>query len=469
MATASLMGMPLELLVHMYVSQSQSQTHLTLFYSIAKYLPTKDLGALRLTSKYLEKSLFDVFAKEFFVKKQFMLTTPSLQTLVDISKHGALNASLTHCIIGLESYEHSSLPAPALNNDAQREAFRAGFVDQIALLSSGRALHLLTEAFRRLPNLEILGIRDYESPNRVRDGNKWRSYGVSTVFHDTTCNLQTGSSRFASEVFLLLMQALANAHRDIPCVETILRTRSTGLSDPAFFLPPPGSKMDRVICGLQQLLLTINFNPVLEHRHNTLSVFSGSVLFESFLERASSLKHLRLNFQQHVNQSHTLMRLIATPSLLPDLQRLDLGMLCVNPSVLVDFLSKFSATIRHVSFWKVRIDYDPGNRWNDDEERFNPWPSVFRDIMSATRLTSMSVGCINQSDGPGGGNIQLRFSNRISGDYVGDMKAWLPRLLDELEVLWPQPVQVSDFSSEDDEDEEDDEDDDSSSDEDDES
>ena len=57
MAEASLTGMPLELLVH----------------TIATYLPTKDLGALRLTSKYLDTALFDTFAKEFFTKKQCAL------------------------------------------------------------------------------------------------------------------------------------------------------------------------------------------------------------------------------------------------------------------------------------------------------------------------------------------------------------------------------------------------------------
>jgi hypothetical protein len=56
MTEASLVGMPLELLVHI----------------IATYLPTKDLGSLRLTSKYVETALFDTFAKEFFAKKQCM-------------------------------------------------------------------------------------------------------------------------------------------------------------------------------------------------------------------------------------------------------------------------------------------------------------------------------------------------------------------------------------------------------------
>src|SRR4051794_21640063 len=56
MASSALCRLPIELLVHI----------------IATYLSTKDLGSLRLTSRYLETALFDTFAKEFFTKKQFM-------------------------------------------------------------------------------------------------------------------------------------------------------------------------------------------------------------------------------------------------------------------------------------------------------------------------------------------------------------------------------------------------------------
>lgn len=56
MAEATLLGMPLELLVHI----------------IATYLSTTELGALRLTNKHLETALFNTFAREFFSKKQCM-------------------------------------------------------------------------------------------------------------------------------------------------------------------------------------------------------------------------------------------------------------------------------------------------------------------------------------------------------------------------------------------------------------
>ena len=50
---SSLLGIPLELLV-----------------GVSEHLPTSDLGALRLTCKQVEKSLYEWFADEFFTKKQ---------------------------------------------------------------------------------------------------------------------------------------------------------------------------------------------------------------------------------------------------------------------------------------------------------------------------------------------------------------------------------------------------------------
>jgi hypothetical protein len=137
--------MPLELLVHL----------------IATYLPTKDLGALRLTSKHFETALFDTFAKEFFDKKQFMLTTPSLDALVKISKHAALSKVVKHVIIGLENYEQSPPISHYRDPDqTKHEKYCNGLADQLNLLGSGRACIMLAEAFRNLPHLTTLGIRD---------------------------------------------------------------------------------------------------------------------------------------------------------------------------------------------------------------------------------------------------------------------------------------------------------------------
>jgi hypothetical protein len=92
----SLLGMPLELLVQ-----------------ISTYVTTPDLSALRLTCKRLERSLWEWFADEFFAKKQFMITHPSLQALVDISHHPSLSKKLRHVIISTHVYDHFNGPLPA--------------------------------------------------------------------------------------------------------------------------------------------------------------------------------------------------------------------------------------------------------------------------------------------------------------------------------------------------------------------
>ncbi|EMR72374.1 putative f-box domain-containing protein [Eutypa lata UCREL1] len=79
-----LLSMPLEVLLH-----------------ISSYLTTPEYGMLRRTSKHLEASFFKPFAREFFTKRQFMLTEFSLQALVDISKSRFADY-LSHLIIGLE-------------------------------------------------------------------------------------------------------------------------------------------------------------------------------------------------------------------------------------------------------------------------------------------------------------------------------------------------------------------------------
>lgn len=85
---ANLLSLPLELLVH-----------------ISSFVSTSDLAALRLTCKQTEKSLYEWFSEEFFVKKQFMLTQPSLQALLDISRHVSLSKKLKHLIIATNVYD----------------------------------------------------------------------------------------------------------------------------------------------------------------------------------------------------------------------------------------------------------------------------------------------------------------------------------------------------------------------------
>jgi len=137
---ASLLTLPLELLI-----------------AVSVYLPTPDLSALRLTCKQVEKSLYEWFAKEFFTKKQFMLTEKSLQAFIDISKHVSFSKKLTHVIIGTDVYGDS---IAAFKDEEAAACWVQGYRDQKALISTAVDYEMLVEAFRSLPNLQTVGLRD---------------------------------------------------------------------------------------------------------------------------------------------------------------------------------------------------------------------------------------------------------------------------------------------------------------------
>ena len=203
-----------------------------------------------------------------------MLSTTSLNALIGISKHAAFAPFVKHVIIGLDQYQ--ATPHGRFHtwtSIAQTEAFRDGWADQFALTSSGRDREMLAEAFRNLPNLTTIGIRDYNAQGRTRDEDRWRSYGSPTVARQTGIALRGASSEYASRVFTLLLQALADANKPIPTIEVILRSHGTGLSDFAFFLPAQ-TNLKPLLNGLQQLLLTLSFT---EHMSVTNSVSQNNV------------------------------------------------------------------------------------------------------------------------------------------------------------------------------------------------
>ena len=81
---------------------------LEVLLNITRHLPTPDYCNVRLASKYFEEQLLNAFSKEYFTKRQFMITEFSLQALIDISK-SRFSSCLTHIILGLEKPSFSQI------------------------------------------------------------------------------------------------------------------------------------------------------------------------------------------------------------------------------------------------------------------------------------------------------------------------------------------------------------------------
>jgi len=81
---------------------------LEVLLTITRNLKTPDYCNVRLVSKYFEEQLFNAFSKEYFTKRQFMISEFSLRALIEISK-SRFSSSLTHVIIGLERPSRAQL------------------------------------------------------------------------------------------------------------------------------------------------------------------------------------------------------------------------------------------------------------------------------------------------------------------------------------------------------------------------
>ncbi|RMZ68590.1 F-box domain-containing [Pyrenophora seminiperda CCB06] len=450
---ASLLSIPLELLV-----------------AVSSFLPTEDLGSLRLTCKQVEKSLYEWFSKEFFTKKQFMLTHTSLQALVDISNHVSLSKKLVHVIIGMNVYE--AMPLRFRDANAA-ECYIQGYEAQKALLSTGMDREMLSEAFERLENLTTVGIRDFNSPNRFRDGKSWGSWGATTVYRETGARLSAPGHYFSGtqevvnglpeRIFSNILYALGKAKRQPPEFEVLLR--HDGLSDIAFSLPDfIRPTVEPVLQHMTTLLLNLDLKPRNHHTHSngTNADPNPGRLCRHFLRCTPNLIHLRLNFSKHqVANNENFLKWLSQPApavcapnadftdppaiALSHLNVLELGQLSTNAPSLVDIITKFAPTLKDLSLWRMNLDQTPGNHASASSPDYKPnfWRGLFGALskIGQLELTHIKVGMLQQ------GNMFVNFRSGEEGsevqkhkEYTGkDVKKFWRELQDEVFVNWPDP------------------------------
>ncbi|KZM24662.1 uncharacterized protein EKO05_0007111 [Ascochyta rabiei] len=465
---ATLLSLPLELLVY-----------------VSSFVSTPDLAALRLTCKQTEKSLYEWFSQEFFIKKQFMLTQPSLQVLLDISRHASLSKKLKHLIIATNVYD--DLPISFRDGDAC-SSYMQGYADQQALLNNAIDREMLTEAFKGLINLETVDVRDF-CAKRERDGTYWNSWGATTVYQDTGVRLResyrgTGlQSRFVSHVFSILLYSLGVARQAAPRLEVLLRQQPAGLPDSAFhlanFMFPA---VQPVLQNLKALFLTLNLSDMANSHHTHSGGLSvGKTAGRSlrhFLSCAPNLKHLRLNFQKfQVHDNVEFMKWLAllppsalkppspthitieepSPVALPHLEALELGQLAVNRDTLLAVLSKFAPTLERLSLWRMTLDAGPAGPYN---LKPNIWAQFFKGLanVSGLELNYLKVGALSQN------HYSVEFTTKVVVDgkersemmreYPGkQMGKFIESLAQDVIVQWSPEVDMHSEASNSDDDE----------------
>ncbi|KAK4467217.1 hypothetical protein QBC42DRAFT_247112 [Cladorrhinum samala] len=456
------------------------QVPLEVLTRITYYIPTVDLANVRLTCKGLESQLFNFFAYEFFRKKQFMVSTASLQALIDISKHATLSPFLKHVIIATDRAT-GFFGGTTLDTD-QKLQFQLALADNNVLMT-GVARDMLAEAFSNLPNLEIVDIRDFNSLSRNRDGLgvPWRSFGSVTLARDIGLPLTThpilSNDVYASSVFQQVMTALAVAGARPKNVEVLLRNRGWGLFDWAFAIP----------ANHEQSLVGVLSN--LKVLHLSLSVRQEPLMIRKFLSCARDITWLRLNFSnlaalelqmvfdwlslkegelEDRYDTPAAAHLLVPGCAFPKLERLDIGNADLKPSALLKTIAKFAGTLRTISLRRLHL-VDQKNR--DPALKKNPWVDFFEALVRIPGLNLRDIDLSELSHVTRNGfrgAVQFEKGGKPARNVRYDTKtSTLPTVIqgaiDGMTADWPYipPPDVHHGSGDDDDDEdhEDDEDD----------
>ncbi|KAI1364456.1 hypothetical protein F5Y08DRAFT_306781 [Xylaria arbuscula] len=386
-----LLNIPLEILLH-----------------ITSYLSTPEYGNFRGTCKCIEGSLFLVFAKEFFSKRQFALVEFSIQALLDISK-SRFGPYLTHVIISLQHPRRLSDSSTDVPGSVKYNHYYAAYLDHHDFIETGRDVEMLSDAFKHLPNLQTIGMRDFVSASRHRDGTSWTCYGVPTFEAKThrflglpTIFHSGGHSHnhhdYTSHVFLVILRAMANGAASnwnprLTRMEVLLHTCL--LQDISFKIP---KHLDAEISLALSKLKTLFLDHLTEapshaprtriiQRVDPTPVSTPGFFLSRFLVKITALEHLRLNFQDYKAEStiqflswladmdgnRAIYRDVPPDSLelanakdsLPlefpatpkfsNLEALDIGMALVEKRVLLALFTRYKATLKSVGLHKTTL------------------------------------------------------------------------------------------------------------------
>ena len=293
-----------------------------------------------------------------------MLEQISLQALVDISKHPTLSLRLSEVVIGTQVFPLNLELASSFG----RATWLAGYVRHEVLMASGQAMHMLADAFSRLPNLRTVGLRDYNGLGRYRDGElaTWKSWGWSFGWEHQDTYLPSGQYHRTLRtipphpILPLILYALGTANVAPESIHVFLRkyakltSRSFNVLDGYM-----GEKIRPVLGEMKELMLAIaldspypSFMPSLPPDSQTAT--DGPLA--RLLQCMPKLQTLCLNFDPHQSLGSNFLSWLGspvpgTPTLspsstissvaLPSLAVLELCMLNVPASVLLKVLTKF--------------------------------------------------------------------------------------------------------------------------------
>ncbi|KAM0248134.1 hypothetical protein ACHAQJ_009579 [Trichoderma viride] len=424
---------------------------------ITWHLATTELCSFRLTCKSAERAVHFRFTAEFFTRKQFMVSEFSLRALIDISK-SRLAGYLRHVHISLDQLDSASSSRPVLSPE-KRHMYQQRLTEQGTLWTLGLVPKYLSEAFSRLPNLETVALRDFNSTRRSRDGPHahWRSYGAQTLAKETdvlpatTQVFNWGNPTVldkASLLFKAITHGLAMANARPKGLEMIERNGNL-LYDSSFHIHPDfEAALVPVLQRLRRLHLCIDVYWATTP-HIAQPYYQQNLA--KFLGHCEALEELRINGKRNDSSKanrlglHLLLEwlaatestpltelqlpgdattddtLIPRPINLAHLANISLGMMTVTVNEVVHLITKFAGSLEYLELWRVQLLPDAGTDAQVGEKKIILFSQLLKRMLNIPNLNlrHIKLGNLQQVLDPTARNTtvqNIEFKNDATAD-----------------------------------------------------
>lgn len=287
------------------------------------------------------------------------------------------------------------------------------------------------DAFSKLKNLRVVGLRDYDGRGRSRDGGdaRWRSYGWSYGYRDKEIAAQLRRWNLPlpedqSIVPLIFLSLGLAGCRPLSFEAVLRRARITPLSlwtatriQPDVVIP--------VLSGLKRVMLNLDHTPG-SNDADSSNFFCG---LKEFLSHTIDLNHLRLNLESGDRNFDDFLTWFHDPGTnfmhLHQLTVLELGNFNAKPINLIHMITKLR--LRNLSLWRIAL-------LCKDQAAYDAEPSVWSSFLaslgtalpSTTELQSVLVGqCHQRMDEQSAfvrATLSIEFADHVTMDENGDTK-----------------------------------------------
>lgn len=423
MENPTLIGLPSELIANVF-----------------RHLDDVDIFAARVASRHLERASFSLFAKRFFRKKGYMITTPSLQVLKSVAANEELRPYVQHVWFNPDCFTFGSLDArtsstlhsdfeevdtsepeqpedcleqihvkdstkrsrAAVREQERQEAYSECIKDYQRLLHSDEELaDQLTEAFSTLPNLKAIGMRrsDQHNPwgwSRIKEAIGLDPRELGDI-PDTPSVTLSGPT----QLFIALMKALCASEASIQR----LYTDAIEIDDISLRILP--REVVRAACQ-SVLYLEINatkrwlFTVPTPHSddYDPFNPAQHGAGLAALLSSTPKLRELGLMIFPDRKQSHLIapqpfrpeswrdsypyksLTQVANITNLSHLRRIKLEKFTVSPSVLISLLQSSASHLTSIKLRHIRLMPEAKGQ-SSDPDTDKPWKAVFAFLASS--------------------------------------------------------------------------------------